>query len=151
MKKPPQDLSNLLHMSGKLPELAEKAELLNNLNRYVKQILNGPVAEQLKVANLRQGVLVIETTSAAWAARINFQKNHLLTRLQSETLPMLTAIEVKVNPSLAAAPTTNHTVQKHISDKAAQHIEALAAHVEGSLGVKLKRLAALASRSNRQS
>ncbi|PKI09360.1 DUF721 domain-containing protein, partial [Shewanella sp. 11B5] len=103
MKKPPQDLSNLVHLSGRLPELAEKAELLNNLNRYVKQTLNGPVAEQLKVANLRQGVLVIETTSAAWAARINFQKQKLLKQLQTDTLPMLTAIEVKVNPGLALA------------------------------------------------
>ncbi|GGP51851.1 MULTISPECIES: DUF721 domain-containing protein [Shewanella] len=150
MKKPPQDLSNLVHLSGRLPELAEKAELLNSLNQYVKQTLTGPVAEQLKVANLRQGVLVIETTSAAWAARINFQKQKLLLQLQVDTLPMLTAIEVKVNPGLALArpkPTTN---QNAISSTAAQHIEALAEHVDGTLGEKLKRLAALASR-NRQS
>ena len=150
MKKPPQDLSNLVHLSGRLPELAEKAELLNSLNQYVKQILNGPVAEQLKVANLRQGVLVIETTSAAWAARINFQKPKLLQQLQAETLPMLTAIEVKVNPGLALAQSNSHINHNIISDTAAQHIEALAEHVDGSLGEKLKRLAALASR-NRQS
>ncbi|MBB1319639.1 DUF721 domain-containing protein [Shewanella sp. SR43-4] len=150
MKKPPQDLSNLVHLSGRLPELAEKAELLNNLNRYVKQTLSGPVAEQLKVANLRQGVLVIETTSAAWAARINFQKQKLLKQLQTDTLPMLTAIEVKVNPGLALAKPQSQTNQNVISTTAAQHIEALAEHVDGSLGEKLKRLAALASR-NRQS
>lgn len=150
MKKSPQDLSNLLHGAGKLPELAEKAELLNNLNHYVKQIIDGPVAEQLKVANLRQGVLVIETTSAAWAARINFQKPKLLRQLQAETLPMLTAIEVKVNPALAMRTNIPQTNPNHISPTAAQHIEALAEHIEGSLGEKLKRLAALASR-NRQS
>ncbi|MCL1115191.1 MULTISPECIES: DUF721 domain-containing protein [Shewanella] len=150
MKKPPQDLSNLVHLSGRLPELAEKAELLNNLNKYVKQILNGPVAEQLKVANLRQGVLVIDTTSAAWAARINFQKQKLLQQLQMDTLPMLTAIEVKVNPGLALTKPPVNTNQNAISTTAAQHIEALAEHVEGTLGEKLKRLAALASR-NRQS
>ncbi|QDE29611.1 MULTISPECIES: DUF721 domain-containing protein [Shewanella] len=150
MKKPPQDLSNLVHVSGRLPELAEKAELLNNLNRYVKQTLNGPVAEQLKVANLRQGVLVIETTSAAWAARINFQKQKLLKQLQTDTLPMLTAIEVKVNPGLALMKPQSQLNQNVISTTAAQHIEALAEHVDGSLGEKLKRLAALASR-NRQS
>ncbi|AZG34120.1 MAG: DciA family protein [Shewanella psychromarinicola] len=150
MKKPPQDLSNLVHLSGRLPELAEKAELLNNLNRYVKQTLNGPVAEQLKVANLRQGVLVIETTSAAWAARINFQKQKLLKQLQTDTLPMLTGIEVKVNPGLALAKPQSQPNQNMISTTAAKHIEALAEHIDGSLGEKLKRLAALASR-NRQS
>lgn len=74
MKKPPQDLSQLLHQRGQLPNIAEKAELLMHLDYYVKQVLTGPVSEQLKVANFRQGVLVIETTTAAWAARINFQK-----------------------------------------------------------------------------
>ena len=150
MKKPPQDLSRLLHQSGTLPAFAEKAELLNQLNNYVKQSLNGPVVEQLKVANLRQGVLVIETTSAAWAARINFQKTKLLQQLKEETLPMLTAIEVKVNPRLAITPSKATTNYAKISPVAAEHLQTLADHVEGSLGEKLKRLASLASR-NRQS
>ncbi|MBR9729040.1 DUF721 domain-containing protein [Shewanella intestini] len=149
MKKPPQDLSSLLHLSGSFPELAEKAELINNLNYHVKQVLIGPVADQLHVANLRQGVLVIETTSAAWAARVNFQKPKLLRQLQAETLPMLTAIEVKINPRLAKVERHQTVNQSKISAQSAKHIEALADNVEGSLGVKLKRLAALASR-NRQ-
>ncbi|ABV35029.1 conserved hypothetical protein [Shewanella sediminis HAW-EB3] len=147
MKKPPQDLSQLLHQQGQMPNLAEKAELLLHLNHYVKQVLAGPVSQQLKVANLRQGVLVIETTSAAWAARINFQKAKILQQLQAETLPMLTAIEVKVNPSLVLYETKPKIPQHHISETAASHIEALAEHTEGSLAEKLKRLAALASRS----
>ncbi|GGI93343.1 DUF721 domain-containing protein [Shewanella hanedai] len=117
-----------------------------HLDHYVKQVLTGPVSEQLKVANFRQGVLVIETTTAAWAARINFQKTKVLQQLQAETLPMLSAIEVKVNPSLllyATKPKENHN---QITQTAASHIEALAEHAEGSLAVKLKRLAALASR-----
>ena len=146
MKKPPQDLSKLLHQSGPMPDLAEKAELLLHLNQYVKQMLSGPVTEQLKVANLRQGILVIETTSAAWAARINFQKGKLLQQLRAETLPMLTAIEVKVNPGLAMYEPKSQVPQNEISQTAASHIEALAEHVDGELGQKLKRLAALASR-----
>lgn len=146
MKKPPQDLSKLLHQSSTIPELAEKAELLLHLDHYVKQMLSGPVTEQLKVANLRQGILVIETTSAAWAARINFQKNKLLQQLRAETLPMLTAIEVKVNPGLAMYEPKSQVVQNELSETAASHIDALAQHVDGELGQKLKRLAALASR-----
>ncbi len=74
MKKPPQDLSQLIHQQGQLPSIAEKAELLLHLDHYVKQMITGPVTEQLKVANFRSGTLIIETTTAAWAARINFQK-----------------------------------------------------------------------------
>ncbi|WP_299795250.1 DUF721 domain-containing protein [uncultured Shewanella sp.] len=147
MKKPPQDLSQLLHQHGQMPNIAEKAELLLHLNHHVKQVLAGPVSQQLKVANLRQGVLVIETTTAAWAARINFQKAKILQQLQAETLPMLSAIEVKVNPSLVLYETKPKIPQHAISETAAAHIEALAEHTEGSLAEKLKRLAALASRS----
>ncbi|MCE9782382.1 DUF721 domain-containing protein [Shewanella algae] len=146
MKKLPQHLSQLLHQSGRLPDLAEKAELLLYLNQHVKQLLSGPVSEQLKVANLRQSVLVIETPSAAWAARINFQKTKLLAQLQAETLPMLTAIEVKVNPALATSGAKPQVVHRQLSETAASHINALAEHTEGELGQKLKRLAALASR-----
>ena len=64
MKKPPQDLSQLLLQQGQLPSIAEKAELLLHLDHYVKQVITGPVTEQLKVANFRQGGLVIETTTA---------------------------------------------------------------------------------------
>jgi hypothetical protein len=147
MKKPPQDLSQLLHQRGQLPNIAEKAELLMHLDHYVKQVLTGPLSEQLKVANFRQGVLVIETTTAAWAARINFQKAKVLQQLQAETLPMLSAIEVKVNPRLLLYATKAKVNHNQISPTAASHIEALAEHAEGSLAIKLKRLAALASRS----
>ncbi|QYJ85798.1 DciA family protein [Shewanella mesophila] len=147
MKKPPQDLSQLLHQQGQLPSIAEKAELLLHLDHYVKQVMTGPVTEHLKVANFRQGVLVIETTTAAWAARINFQKPKMLQQLQVETLPMLSAIEVKVNPGLNMYATKSKPAHNQISETAAAHIQALADHTEGSLGQKLKRLAALASRS----
>ena len=146
MKKPPQDLSQLFHQRGQLPNIAEKAELLMHLDHYVKQLLTGPVSEQLQVANFRQGVLVIETTTAAWAARINFQKAKILQQLQAETLPMLSAIEVKVNPSLLMYVTKAKENNNQITQTAASHIEALAEHVEGSLAIKLKRLAALANR-----
>ncbi|MBT1446499.1 DUF721 domain-containing protein [Shewanella sp. JM162201] len=150
MKKLPQDLAALVHNAGTLPDIAEKAELLNNLDQMLKQMVSGPVAEQLKVANLRHGTLVIETTTASWAARINFQKPMLLKQLQAETLPMLTAIEVKVNPALAQYRPKTQVNTNQLSETAAAHIEALAEHTPGSLGQKLKRLAALASR-HRQS
>ncbi len=147
MKKSPQDLSQLIHQQGQLPSIAEKAELLLHLDHYVKQMITGPVTEQLKVANFRGGILVIETTTAAWAARINFQKPKLLQQMQTETLPMLSAIEVKVNPGLNLSVSKPRETHNLISETAASHIQALAEHTEGTLGLKLKRLAALASRS----
>lgn len=150
LKKPPMDLSQLLHQQGQLPTLAEKAELLLYLNTHLKKILNGPIVDHLQVANLRQDILVIETTTSAWAARINFQKTAILQHLQNEMLPMLSAIEVKVNPSLALYEQAPKLNTNKITATAASHIEALAEHTEGSLAIKLKRLAALASRSRQK-
>ncbi|MBV7315763.1 DUF721 domain-containing protein [Shewanella sp. NIFS-20-20] len=146
MKKLPQDLCQLLHGNGQLPEIAEKAELLNQLDRELKQLISGPVVDQLKVANLRHNVLVLETSAAIWATRINFQKTRLLQQLQQQTLPMLTAIEVKVNPGLAFREVEPQVNRRHISENTAHHLDALAEQAGGELGQKLKRLAALASR-----
>ncbi len=151
MKKLPQDLSQLLTVSGRLPELKEKAELLLRLNHLVKQQLSGPVIEQIKVANFRQDTLIIEVSSSTWAARLNFQKINLLHKLQREALPMLTAIDVKVNPRMQSYTSNSEPVYAKLSLTAASHIEALAEHTEGSLRQKLKRLAARASRQGRNS
>lgn len=150
MKKLPQHLSQLMHQSGVLPKLTERAELLLYLDKTVKAMLSGPVCSQLTVANFRQNTLVIETSTAAWAARLNFQKAQLLQRLQSEALPMLTAIEVKVNPSLIARETKPNVSHRQISETAASHLADLAETTGGSLGQKLKRLAALASRKGNE-
>ncbi|MCH1920671.1 DciA family protein [Shewanella sp. A3A] len=146
MKKLPQHLSQLMHQSGALPELTERAELLLYLDKTVKAMLSGPVCAQLTVANFRQNTLVIETSTAVWAARLNFQKAHLLQQLQSEALPMLTAIEVKVNPTLIAREVKPNLPHRQISETTAAHLTDLAESTGGSLGQKLKRLAALASR-----
>ncbi|MGL4473366.1 MAG: DUF721 domain-containing protein [Shewanella sp.] len=151
MKKLPQDLCQLLHANGQLPEIAEKAELLNQLNNELKQLVSGPVVDQLKVANLRNNVLVLETSAAIWATRINFQKARLLQQLQLHTLPMLTAIEVKVNPGLAVSKAEPKANNRQISETTAHHLDALADQAGGELGQKLKRLAALASRRRQSS
>lgn len=146
MKKLPQDLSQLLTVSGRLPELKEKAELLLRLDQVVKQMLSDPLIEQIKVANFRHDTLVIEVSSSTWAARLNFQKANLLLKLQSKALPMLTVIDVKVNPRIKSLTLKAEPKYAELSVTAASHIEALAEHTKGSLGQKLKRLAARASR-----
>ena len=146
MKKLPQDLSQLLTFSGRLPELKEKAELLLRLDHVVKQQLTGPLIKQVKVANFREDTLIIEVSSSTWAARLNFQKASLLLKLQSEALPMLSVIDVKVNPRMHSYTPNAEPRYAKLSLTAASHIEALAEHTEGSLGKKLKRLAARASR-----
>ena len=147
MKKLPVELSHLFTASGKLPELKEKAELILRLDHLLKQLLQGPIIDQVSVANLRHNTLILETPSAAWAARLNFKKPQLLLKLQNEALPMLTGIDVKVNPRMHTVKPNSQINYAKLSETAASHIEALAEHLDGDLALKLKRLASLASPS----
>ena len=149
MKKHPQDLKTILSLTGGLPSITEKSELLIGLNHQVKQILAPSVAAQIKVANFRNSTLIIEVTNSAWAARVNFQKKSLLTKLQNETLSMLTAIEIKVNPSINTLKSDVKVQHRQLTQTAADHINTLAEHADGSLKEKLKRLAKLANRDNK--
>lgn len=146
MKKHPQDLHQLWSNAKSLPLLAEKAELLMLLNHQVKQMLPKHIVEHINVANLRQNSLIIDVSSAAWATRVKMQQKALLMKLQDEFLPSLIAIEIKINPNIhseKAIPTVKH---RQLSANAAEHLNALANQIDGPLAVKLKRLAALASR-----
>lgn len=149
MKKCPQDLRNICQTAS-LPDIVEKAELLNQLERQLKSLLPTSIANHIKIANLRDNTLVIETISAAWASRIKFENKKLLQKMQTEVLPMLTSIEVKVNPRLSKAASTAVETNRTISTKAAEHLEELAQSTSGSLSSKLKRLAALASRQGQE-
>lgn len=146
MKKHPQNIQTLLAQNENLLNITDKSELLILLNTQVKKMLPQDHSTQINVANLRQTTLIIETSNAVWAARLNFQKKQLLDKLKNNLLPALKNIEVKINPNMAIRKTESQKHHRQISQHAAEHIQSLAENINGSLGEKLKRLAALANR-----
>ncbi len=120
----PQTTASLLDDS-QLGNIQQRAIALSKLNKAVKQHLD--CSDYCRVSNYRQGTLIIETASAAWSMRLNYERNNLIRKLREKLLPQLTNIEVKVNPALAAVERKQEDkapdiVQKPISPLAAQYL-----------------------------
>ncbi|WP_318461444.1 DUF721 domain-containing protein [Photobacterium leiognathi] len=146
----PQTTGDILEETG-LNNIQQRAMALSQLNKAVKQHVNG--AEHCRVSNYRQGILIIETASAAWSMRLNYERHQLLMKLREKLLPKLQDIEIKVNPALAAIQEqkqnkTPDIVQKPISDVAAQHLLATAATAPDKVKKRLERLAQLAMKKD---
>ncbi|WP_318478567.1 DUF721 domain-containing protein [Photobacterium leiognathi] len=142
----PQTTGDILEETG-LNNIQQRAIALSQLNKAVKQHVNG--AEHCRVSNYRQGILIIETASAAWSMRLNYERHQLIMKLREKLLPKLQDIELKVNPALAAIQEQKQNkipdiVQKPISDVAAQHLLATAATAPDKVKKRLERLAQLA-------
>ncbi|WP_318475786.1 DUF721 domain-containing protein [Photobacterium leiognathi] len=142
----PQTTGDILEETG-LNNIQQRAIALSQLNKAVKQHVNG--AEHCRVSNYRQGILIIETASAAWSMRLNYERHQLIMKLREKLLPKLQDIEIKVNPALAAIQEQKQNkipdiVQKPISDVAAQHLLATAATAPDKVKKRLERLAQLA-------
>ncbi|KJF90946.1 DUF721 domain-containing protein [Photobacterium leiognathi] len=142
----PQTTGDILEETG-LNNIQQRAIALSQLNKAVKQHVNG--TEHCRVSNYRQGILIIETASAAWSMRLNYERHQLIMKLREKLLPKLQDIEIKVNPALAAIQEQKQNkipdiVQKPISDVAAQHLLATAATAPDKVKKRLERLAQLA-------
>ncbi|WP_305816062.1 DUF721 domain-containing protein [Photobacterium leiognathi] len=148
----PQTTGDILEETG-LNNIQQRAMALSQLNKAVKQHVNG--AEHCRVSNYRQGILIIETASAAWSMRLNYERHQLIMKLREKLLPKLQEIEIKVNPVLAAIQEQKQNklpdiVQKPISDVAAQHLLATAATAPDKVKKRLERLAQLAMKKRQQ-
>ncbi|KLV06343.1 MULTISPECIES: DUF721 domain-containing protein [Photobacterium] len=147
----PQTPATLLDNS-QMGNIQQRAIALSKLDKAVKAHLN--CAEHCRVSNYRQGVLIIETASAAWSMRLNYERNTLMQKLREKLLPNLSQIDIRVNPALAAvapAPSekTPDIVRKPISDKAAGYLRQTAADAPDKIKARLERIAAMAEARNR--
>ncbi|MGF1680687.1 DUF721 domain-containing protein [Photobacterium minamisatsumaniensis] len=144
----PQTTADLLDDS-QLGNIQQRAIALSKLNKAVKQHLD--CAEFCRVSNYRQGILIIETASAAWSMRLNYERNTLINKLREKLLPNLARIDIKVNPELAAVivvkeDKTPDIVRKPISPLAAQYLLHTAQDAPDKIKKRLERIAALSAK-----
>ncbi len=136
-----------LFKENRILQLHEHALVLAKINQLIASILPMQAQSQCRVANYRQGVLIIECTTSAWATRLNYQRGELLSLLRKEKLFSLTTIEFKINPSLTETlkkPKTHQTSEKPLlSEGAAQHLCAIAKTAPAQLKARLEAIAAL--------
>lgn len=116
--------------AGSLTGLIHKTQQLQQLNHAWKSCIDPTLAEHTQVANLRNGCLIIEVESSAWATRLRFAIPEIQKRLQtSSELRNLKNIEWYIQP----AENTTRPIKQHaplqLSENNAQLIEDTAAHI----------------------
>lgn len=140
MKSKPQDIATLA--GERFAQLRQQGGQNTKLQQILLDATDEAVHPQVRVANLRSGTLVIEVASAAWATRLQYQRLDLLSAFRQNGFPMLSSIELKVNPKLAQIKQEKPKPTKQLSSNASDHITRLAEQLDGELAEKLKKLAA---------
>ena len=89
---------------GPLRDLLSHAQRLEQIERLLQRFLEPPLGEHCRVANLRQGRLLLQADASAWATRLRFQAPALIDRLR-RALPgePLKSVQVQVCPPATPA------------------------------------------------
>lgn len=145
---------------GPLHNIQQRAVALLKLNRAVKGVLPVQLHPWCRVANFRQGILVLETANASWLMRLRYEQPALLSALRAQILPSLSSIDIRINPALMAkgsnlvqdaAKTLGNAQTKvpmrHLSQESAEELRGLASRSPEKLRKVLERLASLAGES----
>jgi hypothetical protein len=145
----PRSLQRLLAGGGEaLERLLERAQLLADLNRRLRRHLPPALADHVSVANVRDGVLVLQTSSAEWRTRVHFLAPRLIEALRAESaVPSVTEIRIRVRPAAVQQAIVRGPGPK-LSPSAARAIESTARSVgDDALRRSLARLAKRHSRA----
>jgi len=95
----PQPLNSLFKINTFL-NIQERSKALCTLNNLIHKLLPENLCQECCVANYRQGILVINVSSASWLTRLRYEQEILRTHLRENGLSGLISIQFKVNPEL---------------------------------------------------
>ncbi|AGO53641.1 hypothetical protein HL670_04560 [Serratia plymuthica] len=145
---------------GPLHNVQQRAVALLKLNRAVKGVLPVQLHPWCRVANFRQGILVLETANASWLMRLRYEQPALLSALRAQILPSLSSIDIRINPALMAKGSNlvqdaaktlgnaqTNVPMRHLSQESAEELRGLASRSPEKLRKVLERLASLAGES----
>ena len=93
-----KNLSRLFKTTPELTKFIDKLGALEQISRFIATHLDPALSAQCRVANLRDGVLILSTTSPAWNHKLRFVTLDLLSVLRAQPAWCgLKSIEVRVD------------------------------------------------------
>ncbi|NHZ69623.1 MAG: DUF721 domain-containing protein [Thermotogales bacterium] len=78
--------------------ILERVQKLQRLEQVVLQLLPENLRAHCKVQNLKSEILVLATTSPAWAARLRFAVPDLTKQLERQFSLTLRTVQIKIEP-----------------------------------------------------
>ncbi|EKR4920328.1 DUF721 domain-containing protein [Escherichia coli] len=119
-----------------------RASKLYRIDQEVKKIIPRSLEQWIRVANYRDGKLIIEVANAAVQLRARQLIGGVEEKLRSGLLPALQGIELRINPDLSRSPTSNSHRVSEISQNSAEMLKLIATSAPETLREALLRLAA---------
>ncbi|MGL9759904.1 MAG: DUF721 domain-containing protein [Symbiopectobacterium sp.] len=159
----PQSLKSLFDSvlgenKSPLHDVQQRAIALLKFNLAVKGLLPPQLYSWCRVANYRQGRLILETANASGLMLLRYEQPALLSALRAQILPSLVSIDIRINPALAAKGDETvvlgkdnyrleskklDTLPRQLSKRSAEMLRNLAGNSPEKLRKTLERLASL--------
>ncbi|MWP49748.1 MULTISPECIES: DUF721 domain-containing protein [unclassified Gilliamella] len=98
----PQMLTSIVTHASCLSKIQDRTNALKTLSKVVSDLLPLPLSEQCRVANYRQGILILEVSTASWLTRLKYEQSNLISEIRKTVLPSLSSIQYLINPNISA-------------------------------------------------
>lgn len=143
--------AGLLQSNSDLRNFVAKVEHLEQINQIIASKLEPSLANNCRVANLRDGTLILATTSPAWNHKLRFSSLDLLTALRADPRwSGLKSIEIRVDylPNTQSASPPEPRKRIPISKASVEIIKDAAKNISNhKLATALDRLSKMLTRS----
>ncbi|KOO14661.1 hypothetical protein AKJ18_12145 [Vibrio xuii] len=134
---------------SRLSQLQQHAKEIMMINSELKTILPRGTEQHCRVANIRDGQLILEVASASIKMKIDYERLNILNQLRSKGFARLIAVSVQINPELYRVERDKAEQSKPrdpISETAAQYLEMIASAASPKVKARLESLAKLAKK-----
>ncbi|HHX8658242.1 TPA: DUF721 domain-containing protein [Vibrio diabolicus] len=133
-------------------QIQEHAGEILQLNQALQEILPTGTADHCRVANVRNGHLLIDVSSAAIKMKIDYDRLMILNKLRTQGFAKLMSVEVRINPSLYRNRFEQDDRPKRppLTESAAKSLMTIADMAPPKIQERLKRLADMAEKKERK-
>ncbi|EEX93181.1 hypothetical protein VIOR3934_02333 [Vibrio orientalis CIP 102891 = ATCC 33934] len=134
---------------SRLSQLQQHAKEIMMINSELKAILPRGTEQHCRVANIRDGQLILEVASASIKMKIDYERLNILSQLRSKGFARLIAVSIQINPELYRVVKDKAEPSKPrdpISQTAAQYLEMIASGASPKVKARLESLAKLAKK-----
>lgn len=125
-------VTTLLNAPGsRLHSLLAHAERFNQTEQLIKMAIPNSSREHCRLISYYQGTLILQASSAAWATRLKYQQQTIISQLaSSKDFSGIRTIKISVSP-ISTKPKVNHQVQP-ISNTSLANMKETAIHMGDS-------------------
>ncbi|CAH9063569.1 hypothetical protein PSECIP111951_03223 [Pseudoalteromonas holothuriae] len=148
----PKQLNELMgKWSNKLVNYTDKSKKMAELQQCLEKAIGPILSKKSRVANYRDGTLVIEAASATLATRLNYLKMEILSQFRKAGMIECSQVKITTNPEAQQRLATRQdkgklqntqTCNRVMSEQTAEQLKELASNAPPSLQAKLLKLAA---------